>query len=96
MPILALTCDAVANSFIQLYVSQIDKTILAYGILCVTKIALCCFPRVRLLTVVPEMPFQNVTLSMTSSQSHRGPWFYHCQTKHDSFHRFKCRVLIRS
>ena len=39
----------------QLYASQIDKTILVNGIVLLTMIALCCFPCVTLLMVVPEM-----------------------------------------
>ena len=56
----------------QLYASPIDKTILANGIVCVTTIALRCFPCVTLVRVsrkLREFHCDNVSFSMTSIQS---------------------------
>ena len=50
----------------QLYASQINKTILANGIVRVMKIVLCCFPRVTLPMVLLEIP-ENFGNSITKT-----------------------------
>ena len=55
MPILALRAMLWLIHLFQLYPSQIDKTILANGIVWVTKIALRCSPCVTVLRVLPEI-----------------------------------------
>ena len=89
----------------QLYVSQIYKTILANGIVWVTKIALRCFPCVTLLRVSREIAgipsrYKRKVLNDLFSVCNRGLRLLKkarfLRQELSNFHHSRCRVLLRS